>query len=89
MYLLQKLPLPETTRNISVNVTDGTNAVSDASVVIDDITRTTGSQGGCTFNDITDGEHTVTVTKTGYVTKTETITVSEDNTTFTITVTSE
>ena len=88
MYLLQKLPLPETTRNISVNVTDGTNAVSDASVVIDDITRTTGSQGGCTFNDITDGEHTVTVTKTGYVTKTETITVSEDNTTFTITVTS-
>lgn len=89
MYLLQKLPLPDTTRNISVNVTDGTNAVSDASVVIDDITRTTGSAGGCTFNDITDGEHTVTVTKTGYVTKTETITVSEDNTTFTITVTSE
>lgn len=63
--------------------------MSGASVVIDDITKTTGSQGGCTFNDITDGEHTVTVTKTGYVTKTETITVSEDNTTFTITVTSE
>ena len=89
MYLLQKLPLPDTTRNISVNVTDGETGVSDASVVIDDITRTTGSAGGCTFNDITDGEHTVTVTKTGYVTKTETITVSEDNTTFTITVTSE
>ena len=83
------MTLPDTTRNISVNVTDGTNAVSGASVVIDDITKTTGSQGGCTFNDITDGEHTVTVTKTGYVTKTETITVSEDNTTFTITVTSE
>lgn len=89
MYLLQKLPLPDTTRNISVNVTDGETGVSGASVVIGDVSKTTGSAGGCTFNDITDGEHTVTVTKEGYVTKTETITVSEDNTTFTITVTSE
>lgn len=90
MYLLQKykLPVPDT-RSISVNVTDGENAVSGASVVIGDVSKTTGSAGGCTFNDITDGEHTVTVTADGYVTKTETITVSEDDTTFTITVTSE
>ncbi len=83
--------LPKPTRNISVNVTDGTGAVSGASVVFDDDTenaKTTGSAGGCTGK-LTDGEHTITVTKEGFVDKTETITVSEDDTSFTITLTAE
>lgn len=83
-------PTPEpTTRNISFTVNDGTNPIEGASVVIDDVTKTTGSAGGCTFNDIADGSVSVEVSKTGYVTKTETITVSADNTAFTITLVAE
>lgn len=77
------------TRTISFTITDGTNNVDGATVVIGDVTKTTGSAGGCTFNDIADGSVSVEVSKTGYVTKTETITVSADNTAFTITLVAE
>lgn len=83
-------PTPEpATRTISFTVNDGTAPIEGASVVIDDVTKTTGSAGGCTFNDIADGSVSVEVSKTGYVTKTETITVSADNTAFTITLVAE
>ena len=73
-------------RNISFTITDGTDAVGGATVTIDnDISKTTGSAGGCTAS-LTDGEHTVVVSKEGYTSTTETITVSEDNTSFTITI---
>lgn len=77
------------TRTISFTVNDGTDPIEGASVVISDVTKTTGSAGGCTFNDIADGSVSVEVSKTGYVTKTETITVSADNTAFTITLVAE
>ena len=77
------------TRNVNFTITDGTDGVANATVVIDEtIEKTTGVAGGCTAI-LTDGEHSVTVTADGYVTKTETITVSEEDTTFTITVTAE
>ncbi len=78
------------TRSVSFTINDGTDAVSGATVVIDndtDNSKTTGGAGGCTAN-LTDGEHEVTVTKEGFTTKTETITVSADNTSFTISLTS-
>ena len=50
-------------------------------------TGTTGSAGGCSLTEIADGEQSVTVTAEGYTTKTETITVSENNTSFTISLT--
>lgn len=83
-------PTPEpVTRTISFTVNDGTNPIEGASVVIDSVTKTTGSAGGCTFNDIEDGSFSVEVSATGYTTKTETITVSEDNTAFTISLVAE
>ena len=78
-----------TTRTINFIINDGTNAIDGATVTIGSNSSTTGSAGGCTLNNISDGEQTVTVTKAGYVTKTETITVSSSNTSFTISLTEE
>ena len=79
---------PET-RNINFIINDGTSAVQGASVSIGDITGTTGSQGGCTLQNVSDGEHSVTVTADGFISKTETITVSESDTSFTISLEAE
>lgn len=76
-------------RSVHLTITDGTDPVTGASVLIDeDITRTTGDAGGCNAT-LTDGEHTVKVSKEGFVDYTDTITVSSDATTFTITLTEE
>ena len=77
------------TRNINFIVNDGTDAVQGATVSIDEITGTTGSQGGCTLQNVSDGEHSVTVSADGFTTKTETITVSESDTSFTISLEAE
>ena len=80
--------IPEiTTRTINFVINDGTDPINQATVTIGETTKTTGSQGGCSFNDIEDGSVEVEVSADGYVTKTETIVVSEENTTFTISLT--
>ena len=66
---------------------DGNNPVENATVAIGDVTGTTGSAGGCSLQNIPDGEQTVTVTKEGYEDYTGTITVSENNTSFTVSLT--
>lgn len=76
-----------TTRSIHIDVDDGADGIEGASVVIGETTKTTGSAGGCNFTGLTDGKHNVTVTADGYTEKTEEITVSENNTTFTISLT--
>ena len=76
-----------TTRNISITVNDGTDAVEGASVAIGQITGTTGSAGGCTLQAVADGEQTVTVTAEGFENYSDTITVSGDSTSFTISLT--
>lgn len=78
---------PETIRNISFTVSDGTNPVQSACVTIGSTQNRTGSAGGCTLQNIADGEQTVTVTADGFEDYTDTITVSEDSTSFTITLT--
>ena len=77
-----------TGRTLNFTVNDGTDPVSGATVTIGETTSTTGSAGGCSLTNILDGEHTVTVTKEGYTEYTDTITVSEENTNFTISLTS-
>lgn len=72
------------TRNISFTINDGTNPIEGATVAIGSISGTTGSAGGCTLQNVADGEQTVTISKDGFTTKTETITVSSSNTSFTI-----
>lgn len=69
---------------------DGTDPIQGASVVIDsdsDNAKTTGSAGGCSAT-LTDGEHSISVSKDGYTTKTETITVDSTHSSFTISLTS-
>lgn len=83
-------PEPEpVTYDLSFTINDGTNAIEGATVAIGETTGTTGAAGGCTLREIEEGTQTVTVTATGYVTKTESITVDVDHTSFTISLTSE
>lgn len=84
--LLSDKPTPET-RDISITITDGEDPLQGATVEIDETTRTTGAAGGCTFSNITDGTVSVEVSKVGFETKTASITVSEDSTSFTIALT--
>lgn len=76
-----------TTRDLSITVDDGENAVSGVSVAIGDITGTTGPAGGCTLKGVSDGEHTITATKEGYTEYSDTITVDSTHTSFTISLT--
>lgn len=80
--------IPEvTTRDLSIAVDDGENAVSGVSVAIGDITGTTGPAGGCTLKGVSDGEHTITATKEGYTEYSDTITVDSTHTSFPISLT--
>lgn len=83
-------PSPEPTpkRDLTFSISDGTDPIDGATVTIGEVTATTGSAGGCTLKGIEDGSQSVSVVKDGYVTKTETITVSVDNTSFEITMVS-
>ena len=66
----QQEPATPATQNISFTINDGTNPIEGASVVIDETTKTTGSAGGCSFNDIAEGSVSVTVSADGYTSKT-------------------
>ena len=76
-----------TTRDISFTINDGSTGISGATVKVGSDTKTTGSAGGCTFSGVADGSYSVEVSATGYTTKTESITVSSANTSFTISLT--
>ena len=78
-----------TTRNVNFVINDGTDAIQGATVTIGEATGTTGSAGGCTLQNVADGENSVTITAEGYTSKTETITVSENDTTFTFSLEAE
>lgn len=78
-----------TTRDISFTINDGTNPIEGASVKIGSETKTTGSVGGCTFTGVEEGTVSVEVSKTGYTTKTESITVDSTHTSFTISLVAE
>ena len=82
-------PDPEpVTRDLSFTVNDGTDPIEGATVTIGTKTGTTGSAGGCTINGVEEGEGiSVEVAATGYTTKTETITVDAEHTSFTISLT--
>ena len=61
---------PETveieTVDISVSVTDGTDPIQGVTVTVADSECTTGSAGGCTLRNVPVGDITVTATKDGY-----------------------
>ena len=72
------------THELSFTVNDGTDPIQGATVTIEGKTGTTGSAGGCTIEGILEGSHTVTVTKEGFTEYTDTITVSSESTSFTV-----
>ena len=76
------------TRDISFTINDGTDPIQGASVTIGSTTKTTGSAGGCSFTGVSEGSVSVEVSKEGYTTKTETITVDSTHTSFTISLVS-
>ena len=81
-------PQPEpVTRDLSFTINDGTDPIEGATVTIGAKTGTTGAAGGCTIKDVEEGSVSVEVAKEGYTTKTETITVDETHTSFTISLT--
>lgn len=75
--------------SIHFDVTDGENGIGGATVTINSVSKTTGSAGGCNFNNINGGIVNVEVTKTGYVSKSESITVDKEHTSFTIVLNKE
>ena len=76
------------TRTLNFTIVDSNgDAIKSANVVIDDVSKTTGSAGGCSFKDMLDGEYSVTVSADGFETLTETILVDADNTVFLLSLT--
>lgn len=67
-------------------MSDGTDAISGATVTIGTDSETTDSNGEATFDDIAYGTYTVSVSKTGYATKSASITVDATHGTFTVTL---
>lgn len=78
------MPEEQTTQSISFTINDGKDPINGASVVIGEVSKTTGSAGGCTFDNIEEGTVSVEVSKDGFTTKTEEITVDSEHTSFTI-----
>ena len=81
-----------TTRNITISVVDSadnTQKVASASIKENGVEiGTTGIGGGqASISNVADGEHTLTISAEGYTTRTTPITVSSDNTSFTIELT--
>lgn len=67
--------------DITVNVTDGTDPISGATVVLSDddelsSSKTTDADGSVTYSDIDNGTYTVTVSKSNYTTETATVVVA-------------
>ena len=75
-------------RTVSFSILDSSDdsGVQGATVTIGDITKTTGSSGGCTAS-LLDGDYEVEVSATGYTTKTEEISIAYDEVSFTIKIT--
>ena len=72
---------------MSFTVDDGTDPVQGAVVTIEGKTGTTGSAGGCTIESILEGSHTVAVAADGFEDYSDTISVTSDDTSFTISLT--
>lgn len=65
-------------------MSDGTDAISGASVTIGTDIETTDENGDAVFESVYSGSQTITVTASGYADKTVSVTVDESHTTFTV-----
>lgn len=74
---------------VTVTVKDGDNVLPGATVTIGSKSETTGANGVAVFEELTDGEITIQISKTYYTTKSETKTVDRKHTNFTISLVHE
>jgi len=79
-------------RTINVSVTDGTDPIKGASVVLtkgatEIASSTTGDAGGCTLQNVEDDTYTITVTKEGFTEYSASVTTSENNTSLSVKLT--
>ena len=81
--LLITLPKPKIA-DITVNVSDGDNPISGATVTIGDDEETTDEDGDATFESVYEGSTNISVTASGYADKTVTVTVDDSHTSFTV-----
>lgn len=87
MYSMLVLIIPPANhKDITVTVSDGTNAIQGATVIVAGQEQTTDSNGKANFEDIAEGSQTVTATKTGFADYSGSITVGS-TTNFTVTMT--
>ena len=70
--------------NLVITVTDGTNAISSASVKIGSTTQTTNGEGKTTFTGLTYGDYAIEVTKTGYYDLEDTVRFRANHKNFTL-----
>lgn len=62
---------------IKVNISDSSNApLQGVTVVLNGVSKTTGSAGGCNFLNIEEGNYTITASLDGYKDYSETIEVT-------------
>lgn len=74
------------TDTLTITVTDGVDAISGATVTIDDDSETTDSDGKATF-DLEYGDYTAEITASGYNDAEESIAFRSNHKNFTITLT--
>ena len=71
-------------RDIAVTVSDGNDAIASATVTIGEDSETTDADGKAEFEDLSYGTYNVSVSKTGYESKTVSITVDETHGSFSV-----
>ena len=87
MYsMLMLITLPKGAKDITVTISDGANPVSGATVTVAGNEQTSGADGKASFEDVTEGTQTITVTKEGFQDYSSTISVGS-TTKFTVTLT--
>ena len=72
---------------LTITVTDGTNALSGASVKIGSTTQTTNGEGKATFSSLSYADYAVKVTKTGYYDLEDTVRFRANHKNFTLALT--
>lgn len=85
LFLSLQQTLPVKT-DATVTASDGTNAISGATITIGSTSKTTGEDGKATFTAMEYGTYTVTASKEGYAEATGTLTVDATHNTLTITM---
>lgn len=83
-YLYVKANASTDSPTLTITVTDGTNAISSASVKIGSTTQSTNAQGKTTFSGLTYGDYAVKVTKANYYDLDDTVRFRANHKNFTL-----